>query len=354
MAYESSLLRKVLNPAAWRRRPELALQHPQPVQHYFTRPLRPVSFPGQGEKPMWAAAGYDPENLVGISERFLSKADIYTETYTHSENILDLLRRAIAWNDIPIGEMRAVLDFGSGPGTNTVFPLHLINPELQIVATDISLNLLATLSSLLAQHRQRDLVDIVAWDCMAGGIRPNSFDLVTGASLLHHLMDPRKALRTAHEALKPGGYAFFVDPFDGAGLVRGLYQALLKANVGHNERLRDDTVEALHIMSRDYEARLAGSEPEHFTYLEDKWIFSQEWIVEQGRQAGFSSVVVRGNLTSETMYRDYVLIQMRMCSGPQAAELPAWAIEILDAFDASMTPSARARMMLEGTIVMRK
>lgn len=354
MASQSSVLRKVLNPATWGRRPEPALQYPLPVQHYFTGPLRPITFPGQGEKPMWAAEGYDPENLVGISERFLSKADIYTETYTHSENILDLLRRAIAWNDIPIGEMQAVLDFGSGPGTNTVFPLHLINPNLQIVATDISRNLLATLSSLLAQHPQRDLVDIVAWDCMAGGITPNAFDLVTGASLLHHLMDPRDALKTACEALKPGGYAFFVDPFDGAGLVRGLYEALLRANAGHNERLRDDTVEALKMMSLDYKVRLAGAEPDDFTYLEDKWIFSQEWIVEQGRQAGFREVIVRGNLTSPTMYRDYVLIQMRMAATPDAALLPPWAIDLLDAFDASMTPAARARMMLEGTIVMRK
>lgn len=354
MASETSLLQKVLNPTTWKRRPAPEGSGPFPVQHFFTRPLRPITFPGQGEKPMWAAEGYDPENLVGISERFLENADVYTETYTHSENILDLLRRAIAWNNIPIGEMKAVLDFGSGPGTNTVFPLHMINPELQIVATDISLNLLSTLSSLLAQHPQRDLVDIVAWDCMAGGIRPNSFDLVTGASLLHHLMDPREALKSAYEALKPGGYAFFVDPFDGAGLVRGLYETLLRANAGHNERLRDDTVAALQMMSRDYEARLGGTEPEHFTHLEDKWIFSQEWIEEQGRRAGFSSVIVRGNLTSPTMYRDYVVIQMRMAGGPDAALLPQWAIELMDAFDASMTPAARSRMMLEGTIVMRK
>lgn len=349
MASDASLLQRLFR----RPRGEGSAAEPAPAQSFFARPLRPITFPGQGEKAMWAAKGYDPENLVGISERFLEKADIYTATYTHSENILDLLRRAIAVHGIPVAEIRTVLDFGSGPGTNTVFPLHLIDSSFRIVATDISLNLLATLSHLLDQHPQRDLVDIVAWDCMSGGIKPESFDLVTGASLLHHLMDPRDAIRTAYEALRPGGHAIFVDPFDGAGLIRGMYQAVLNANVGRNERLSDATAETMELLSRDYEARLAGSEPEHFTYLEDKWIFAPEWIVEQGRAAGFSSVIVRGNQDHPGMYREYALMQLRIAS-PEAAAVPDWALEIMDAFDASLTPAVRKRMLLEGTIVMRK
>jgi SAM-dependent methyltransferase len=303
---------------------------------------------------MWAAAGYDHENLEGISARFLDNHQVYTETYTHSKNILKLLNRAFEANGIAAGELRNVLDFGSGPGTNTVFPLHVINPDLRIVATDISPQLLATLSHLLDEHPQRERVDIVAWDCMSGGITPGAFDLVTGASLLHHLMDPRQALRTAHEALRPGGWAFFVDPFDGAGLVRGLYEALLAADLGHNERLPDSTVGWLKALSADYAARMAGTEPEDFRYLEDKWIFSQEWIIEAGRAAGFSEVVVRGNQDHDHMYRDYVLMQLRLAGGVETAALPDWAIQILDAFDASMTPAARRRMILEGTIMMRR
>jgi len=324
-----------------------------PLQHFFTSPLRPITFPGQGDKPLWAASGYDPENLVGISERFLANADIYTATYTHSENILDLLRRAIALNRIPTGEIRTVLDFGSGPGTNTVFPLHIIDPALRIVATDISLNLLATLSHLLDQHPQRDLVDVVAWDCMSGGIRPGTFDLVTGASLLHHLMDPRDALRTAAQALRPGGHAIFFDPFDGAGVIRGMFQAMLNADVGRNDRLSDAARGTMEILSRDYEARLAGSEPEHFRYLEDKWIFAPEQIVAWGREAGFSEVIVRGNQDHPGMYRDYALMQLNMAL-PEAAALPDWALQIMDSVDASLTPAVRRRMLLEGTIVMRR
>jgi SAM-dependent methyltransferase len=304
--------------------------------------------------PIWAAENYDPGKLVGISERFLEKADIYTATYTHSENILDLLRRAIALHNIPIGEMETVLDFGSGPGTNTVLPLHIINPRLRIVGTDISLNLLAILSRLMDDHPCRERVDIVAWDCMSNGITPNSFDLVTGASLLHHLMDPSQAILTAATALRRGGYAFFVDPFDGAGLIRGLYQALLSANTGREDRLRDDTTRALEVLVRDYGARLAGSLPEHFTELEDKWIFSQELITQWGHDAGFRSVSIKGTHDDPHMYRNYVMTQIRMASGPHAAELPVWAVDVLDGFDASLTTAVRNRMILEGIIVMRK
>jgi SAM-dependent methyltransferase len=324
------------------------------VQRFFERPLRPIEFEGQGQMAIWAAENYDPGNLVGISERFLGKADIYTATYTHSENILDLLRRAIALHGIPIGEMKTVLDFGSGPGTNTVLPLHIIDPRLRIVATDISLNLLAILSRLMDDHPYREHVDIVAWDCMSNGITPNSFDLVTGASLLHHLMDPSQAILTAATALRPGGYAFFVDPFDGAGLIRGLYQALLSANTGREDRLRDDTTRVLQMLVRDYGARLAGSLPEHFTELEDKWIFSQELITQWGHDAGFRSVCIRGTHDDPHMYRNYVMTQIRMASGPDAAKLPAWAVDVLDGFDASLTAAVRNRMILEGIIVMRK
>ncbi len=332
----------------------LAHNNARALQGFFQRPLRPFAFEGQGATPMWAADGYDPERLVGISERFLEKADVYTETYTHSENILDLLKRAVRLNGLPIAEARTVLDFGAGPGTNTVFPLHQINPELRIVATDISPNLLAILSRLLDQYPLRDKVDVVAWDCTAGGIAPGTFDLVTGVSLLHHLLDPREALRSAWEALRPGGYAFFVDPFDGAGLIRGLYQMLLTADVGHNERLSETTVTALKALSWDYEARMAGTEPADFKYLEDKWIFSQEWMVDEGRAAGFSEVIVRNNWKHDTMYGDYLRIQLRMAAGDSAQELPGWAQKMLNDFDASFTPAMRRWMILEATVLMRK
>jgi len=46
-----------------------------PLQHFFQAPLRPITFPRQGRKPIWAATGYDPENLVGIPERFLGNGN---------------------------------------------------------------------------------------------------------------------------------------------------------------------------------------------------------------------------------------------------------------------------------------
>jgi SAM-dependent methyltransferase len=326
----------------------------RPVSAYFERPLRRAEHPGTGTVPIWAAENYDPDHLVGISERFLGKADVYTETYTDSKGILRLLRRAIALQGIPVDQFETALDFGSGPGTNTVFPLHAIQPSLRIVATDISLPLLATLSRLLDEHPQKDLVDIVAWDCTSGGVRSGAFDLVTGASLLHHLIDPRCALRTACKALRPGGYAIFFDPFDGAGIVLGLYQLLLSSNLTRNERLSDVTVRTLEALSEDYQARFKGTAPEDFVDLEDKWIFSPEWMVREGLEAGFSSVVVRGNQDHLGMYGDYVKTQLRMSVGQEAAEMPGWAHELMAGFDRSLTDDVRRRMMLEATIVMRK
>ena len=142
-----------------------------PVSAFFAQPLRPIAFAGQGAMPIWAAHSYDPDHLEGISDRFLGQADVYTATYTQSENILELLQRAFAEFAIPVDSIRTVLDFGTGPGTNTVFPLHVIDPAIRVVATDISPDLLAILSRLLDGYPHRDNVDLVAWDCNAGGIQ---------------------------------------------------------------------------------------------------------------------------------------------------------------------------------------
>ena len=50
-------------------------------------------------------------------------------------------------------------------------------------------------------------------DAMLDVFVPESFDLVTGAAILHHLIDPSRALVAAHRALKPGGFAMFFEPF---------------------------------------------------------------------------------------------------------------------------------------------
>jgi SAM-dependent methyltransferase len=327
---------------------------PFAAQDYFVDPLRRIEFYGSVSAPIWATTLYDPDNLVGISDRFLENAPIYTATYTHSENTLELFQRAFANFGIPIEALEYVLDFGTGPGTNTVMPLHMINPKLKFVATDISLPLLAILSKLLDHYPLSEQVQLVAWDCMSDEIKPGTFDLVTGASLLHHLMDPALAIKTAYKALKPGGYAIFFEPFDGASLVLSLYKILLSENLIRNERLREDTVRALEALVLDYEARLFGTKPEDFTFLEDKWIFSPEWVIEQGKHAGFKAVDVHGNHTHRTIYKDYVLIQIRMAAGADAALIPDWALERLDVFSAAFTQSVRTRLLIEGTIVMRK
>ena len=55
-----------------------------------------------------------------------------------------------------------------------------------------------------------------------------------------------------------------------------------------------------------------------------------------------------------TLYRDVAGIQLRLATGLETLELPGWALDILDEFDAALPSTAKRRLMLEGTIVLTK
>lgn len=63
----------------------------------------------------------------------------------------------------------------------------------------------------------------VGTDAMNNYFRPDSFDMVVGGAILHHPLDGTKALAAAYRALKPGGVALFLEPFEGLAIVRVIF-----------------------------------------------------------------------------------------------------------------------------------
>ena len=154
---------------------------------------------------------------------------------------------------------QVVLDIGSGSGTNTILPCLRLLKECRIIATDLSPDLLGLLHEYLVREQLDDRVACVCTDAMRNFFRPESVDMVLGAAILHHLLDPAHALETAYSALKPGGMAIFFEPFEGLAVLRIAFDLILDRAGRESEPLDPRVAGFLTAMSTDYAAR-AGSD----------------------------------------------------------------------------------------------
>ncbi|MDE2488579.1 MAG: class I SAM-dependent methyltransferase [Alphaproteobacteria bacterium] len=179
-----------------------------------------------------------------------------------------------------------VLDLGSGSGINSVVPLRRIAPEAWTVAVDLSGELLALLADFVRRGAHPERVTCVRLDAVSPRLSPGLFDLVIGASILHHLDEPgvgvaragrpeARRLRHLLRALRrlvdhPGAGA---DP--GGGAAQG--SAL--------DPVVDDALRRIlqHIAVRSHLRRREID----FTKLDDKWLFAPSHIEAAARRRAF-------------------------------------------------------------------
>jgi 2-polyprenyl-3-methyl-5-hydroxy-6-metoxy-1,4-benzoquinol methylase len=102
---------------------------------------------------------------------------------------------------------RRVLDLGSGLGEAAVyFALR----GARVTATDISPEMCALARRAGQEHGGE--IEAVATPVERLDVPAESFDVVYGANLLHHVADIDSTLAAVRRALRPGGRCFFWDP----------------------------------------------------------------------------------------------------------------------------------------------
>ncbi|WP_296596570.1 class I SAM-dependent methyltransferase [Phenylobacterium sp.] len=304
--------------------------------------------------PIWRIA--DDTSQATISDQFRANAGDYHARYSASDHFQRLFETALAVTSTRIKPAPVVLDLGSGSGVNSVVPCLRLFGGARIVATDLSPELLAILAENLDHLQARERVTCVVMDAMGDHVRPGRFDLVTGASILHHLLQPQLGLAAAARALRPGGKAIFFEPFDGYSLVRLAYQRILAEAPQHPDAPLDPAVSGVFkALVTDIAAR---TEPDptgpNFPYMDDKWLFAREWIETEARRLGFSSVEFVAHNDGQHLYRAVTQVQIRLATGSEALTVPDWALAILDEFDQAVPPTIKRRMMLEATIVLTR
>ena len=110
---------------------------------------------------------------------------------------------------------KRVLDFGCGSGSNS---LLLARRGAVVCGVDISHDLLAIARQRLARSAVPLRAEFVVASAHDLPLEDQSFDLVFGIAILHHL-DLELVSREVHRVLKPGGRAIFQEPVRNSRLI---------------------------------------------------------------------------------------------------------------------------------------
>jgi ubiquinone/menaquinone biosynthesis C-methylase UbiE len=185
------------------------------------------------------------------------------------------------------------LEIGAGTG---YFTLNLLRAGVvaDAVATDISPGMLETLS----ESATRLGLDVRTIRCDADKLpfADESFDLVFGHAVLHHLPDLEGAFAEFRRVLKPGGtLAFCGEPSRYGDLISQVPKRAAVALAPAWRRLMRAT-------KRDYFAEPDGREEAKLEWLVDVHAFTPRNLGSFARSAGFDDVHVTGEELTATWF----------------------------------------------------
>lgn len=290
---------------------------------------------------------------VGVTRQFLEEAGEYHEKYTATEYFKALLTVAFDRCGLSM-ESPTILDIGSGSG-NSVFPCLDLFDAPQIIATDISPDLLELLDHHVTQLGKQASVVPVCMDATRDLYAKESIDLVIGAAILHHLIEPEAAIVAALSALKPGGRAIFFEPFElGHGILRLAYKEILRRDA----ELEPDAQFALRLLEaqvNDIELRTGEDKSDEvFTRIDDKWLFTRRFFERIAERHGISELDTYPIDNVDRPYSDQTETNLRLAGGLAPDALPDWAWDILREYDASFSDDQKRDNILAGGVIFRK
>ena len=292
---------------------------------------------------------------IGITEQFLQKAGTYHERYSavpYFRALVEQATRGLA------SEPSMVLDLGSGSG-NSVLPCLELFPKSRVVATDLSPSLLAILRDEVAMDpTARARLALVCVDATRPYFKEGAVDLVLGAAVLHHLIDPATCVRQACRALRPGGIAVFFEPFEnGNAILRLAYEQILERDTvaSLSPRLAPEVSACLRMLIEDFRVR-AGEDKSAPIYrsIDDKWLFTRSYFESLAETLGVLVDIEPLNPTDEPFLRQtqtYLRLALGLSIEDAGSTLPIWAWDILRIFDTTFSRELKRDLPIEARVV---
>jgi ubiquinone/menaquinone biosynthesis C-methylase UbiE len=251
----------------------------------------------------------------------------------------------------------AILDLGSGGGTS-VFPLIELYPNSEIVASDLSVNLLRELRHWHREHYStHDRLWLLQLNAEETVFEDEQLDIVTGAHVLHHLHDLRKVFTEVGRILKPGGVALFFEPFEsGCQLISLIMQLLIARNdsAPADCRISEEIIQGFHVFMADIWRRKGVSKSQELLdRIDDKWVFTDMQLRDAVAKTGLELIGVKQVYEPERLVSRMVDHELRRRLHSLAA-LPQWAQDLVLDMDRQFSHELLSETFFSGAIQLIK
>ena len=290
----------------------------------------------------------------GTTKQFKEDAHVYDERYTVlSEWTRILLDRCVEIHpSFNLSLVKNILDIGCGSGNATI-SIQKVLPNARIFATDISPDMV---SILVERTRNLGLSGkIIPFISNAEKVElsPESFDLIFGSSMVHHLIEPDKFLDRIFSSLKPGGICIFTEPFKVGHQILRFFLNELSSGSEYSLPIPEDIQYFFksYIYTIDTMCTLDRSGLE-YAKLDDKWMFSRRFFEFASRR---NNMCMDFFTTDETENRFISNIERLVWLGlGKEWRIPEPARSFVNRFDEAIPEDILDEIPSTGCIIFRK
>jgi ubiquinone/menaquinone biosynthesis C-methylase UbiE len=179
----------------------------------------------------------------------------------------------------------------------------------------------------------------------------NTFSLIVGAAILHHLLNPEKVFEKINRILKPGGCAIFFEPFENGMSIMGLiYQSIINDYRfillrKHHKQYFKSYVSCWQSMKN------TDKQDAFFHDKDDKWIFTKTYFKAIYEKYNFNAHLVYPITTSD---KPFLAQAESHFSGNNINNLPKWIYEKIESYEAWFSVELKQDFLTEGVVIFKK
>lgn len=328
---------------------------PDWLQRGFNRPLKDVSTLGDPRFANIYSPLYDADEVRKYMSSYYESQD-GAQGQDAKLNLNDYYRRLLGEALERTGGLGAsgpapaILEIGCGFGSATI-PLLELYPESKLVASEFSLSMLQLLKGKLDGDLHRGRCALLQLNAEDMDFHGESFDLVVGAAVLHHLFHPEKVLESCARVLKPGGRAIFFEPFEsGFDVVSLVYQSALS---DPRRFLIDPRKRRYlqHCVSYWREMRSADKASPFFAGADDKWLFPSSFFERHAQSSNFRHCEMYGLDKSGRPFEALIRTHLE---GNNVKSMPRWFWQIVDRHEDAFSDEQKKTLFTEGCVILQK